>query len=111
MNIQSQIQKANQAARKLAILSSDDKNKALKRVAELLIEQVNLILTENKKDMDEGKKKLYITNKIKKIVTEKLKPTRLDYVRSINCNFFQLFKDGNIDWEMLQKLVYSDCAL
>lgn len=56
MDLQSQISKANQAARKLAVLSSDNKNKALKRISELLIGQTNLILTENEKDMKEGEK-------------------------------------------------------
>jgi len=56
MDLKSQIYRANQAERKLAILSSDDKNKALKRIAELLLEQTALILTENEKDMKEGEK-------------------------------------------------------
>ncbi|MBN2087449.1 glutamate-5-semialdehyde dehydrogenase [Candidatus Peregrinibacteria bacterium] len=56
MNIQTQITKANQAARKLALLSSDIKNKAIKRIAELLNEQMGLILTENEKDMIDGEK-------------------------------------------------------
>ena len=56
MDIQFQVSKANQAARKLSLFSADDKNKALKRISELLIEQTDLILTENEKDMKEGEK-------------------------------------------------------
>ncbi|MBU0578218.1 glutamate-5-semialdehyde dehydrogenase [Patescibacteria group bacterium] len=56
MNLESQIQRANLAARKLAMLSAEEKNKALKRISELVLAERDLILAENAKDMEEGEK-------------------------------------------------------
>ena len=54
MNLQPQIYKAGLAERKLALIPTDLKNKAVKRVAELLIKNSSLILSANEKDMKEG---------------------------------------------------------
>lgn len=42
---------------------------------------------------------------------EKLKPDGESYEKMIDCKLLQLFSDGAIDWETLQKLVYSNCKI
>ncbi len=49
-------QRAKQAARTLATVSTDAKNNALKTIADHLVEKQNVILQENLKDLDEGRK-------------------------------------------------------
>jgi len=51
MNIQSQIEKAGKASRSVALLTADQKNRALKQIAALLTKQSKEILKENAKDV------------------------------------------------------------
>lgn len=45
-------------------------------------------------------------------VADALKPPSYkSYVRPVDCKLLDLFKSETIDWETLQKLVYSDCDL
>jgi len=52
-----------------------------------------------------------IKTEIKNEVKRKLVPAGVAYARDIDCKLLQLFKDGVITWEALQKLVYSDCEI
>lgn len=49
-------QKAKDAARVLATVSTDAKNRALSKIADTLVEKQSVILRENEKDLSEGKK-------------------------------------------------------
>lgn len=52
-----------------------------------------------------------IKSVIKNEISKRLKPLSEKYDRDIDCKLLQLFKDGVITWEALQKLVYSDCEI
>ncbi len=51
-----QLRLAKDASKKLAISSNDDRNRALELIADELIKSKDLIISENKKDIEEGKK-------------------------------------------------------
>lgn len=55
MNLLSQAQAAKSASRKLAILSTSQKNAALERIGEELLAQTDAILAANKEDVDRAK--------------------------------------------------------
>ena len=52
-----------------------------------------------------------IKNRVKFSIKEKLKPQSASFSKDVDCKLLQLFKDGTISWEALQKLVYSDCSI
>jgi len=52
-----------------------------------------------------------VNYKFKRTVSDLLKPKTVLTTRLIDCKFLKLFQDGNIDWETLRQLVYSDCKL
>lgn len=52
-----------------------------------------------------------IKSAVKNEVNSKLAPAGVRFARDVDCKLLQLFKDGVITWEALQKLVYSDCEI
>ena len=53
----------------------------------------------------------FVNKKFKKIIEEKLKPEKEQYMQTIDCNMLKLFKNGSIDWKTLQSLTYSNCKI
>jgi len=56
-------------------------------------------------------KDFYINGKIREWINLNLKPDSVQYSRPVDCKLLTLFKEGAIDFDTLQKLVYTDCKL
>src|SRR5690554_1129770 len=63
--------KAKELASDLAVKSTEEKNTALKRIAEQLVEEVDFILEENNKDLEAGRK-----NGLSEALLDRLKLTK-----------------------------------
>lgn len=55
--IMTMAQRARQAAKQMSVLNTSQKNDALERIAEKLVQQAGIIKQENEKDLAEGRKK------------------------------------------------------
>lgn len=61
--------------------------------------------------LDINKLEPIINSKTRRIVEGFLKPDNVEHSIAPDCSVVQLFRDGAIDWETLQKITYKDCTL
>ena len=47
----------------------------------------------------------------RELIKEELKPDGVQYAQTPDCKIVQLFRDGSIDWETLQRITYKDCEI
>ena len=62
--------------------------------------------------LDEVQLETYLQYELRKMIAELLDPKKEDIgQREVECSIMQLFREGTIDWDALQKITYKDCEL
>lgn len=61
--------------------------------------------------LDLNKLESVINTMTRRIIEGFLKPGNVEQSITPDCSAVQLFRDGAIDWETLQKITYKDCTL